>query len=195
MKKRRLARKQILENNRVKKKEDRDLVIRSRRSMKKISDFNAGEVIVFKYDAITKDTLDKYDKSPLLITLGTFTAKKTKNFILQGINMHWLSRSQKTKVFDIIVKNYMKLDWTTGKNLRLKKKRFIQMTFDDIKANSILNKAIIGNNAYRHYIIKRGTGYRRVPLNFYDKLFTKEGRNVHRARWSHKSKGHKVKGY
>jgi len=197
MKKKKLTKKEILAIQKAKKKQKKEIKDISRRQLRKVTDIVAGDILVMKYDdAKYKKILPKIDQSPLIIVLGTFKAKKTGNYILQGVNLHWINQHQRRKILDIIIDSFLKSDYRNTKSLKLKKQRFFQLTYDAIKSNPTLSKAILNkeNPALRNYIIKRATGMRRVPIKFFPHLFGKHFKSVS-ARWSSLSKGHILKHY
>lgn len=61
----------------------------TRKDAIKIRKFLPGRIYMYEYDPLGKDILDYYDKRPMIYVLGDFDAK-TKNNIIQGINLNFL---------------------------------------------------------------------------------------------------------
>ncbi len=194
MKKEKLTAKQKNELKAEERKLDKAI---GRRQLRKVSQLQAGTIVVFRYqDPKTKDQMELFDASPLVVVLDTYT-KKGVSYML-GVNLHWVKPQKKRKeVFQIIIEKYLKLDWVNTKNLKMVKKRFIDMVYSDIKGSGQLSGAILNgeNSALRLYIVKRAKDIRLLPLKHYNILFGPQGKNMARSRWSHLSKGHKIKGY
>lgn len=82
----------------VKKPWDNYFIIEdeSRFIARKIKFFLSGSIYLFGYpNPMTKDILSFYDKRPMTLIIGTFTAKTTKNIIIQGINLNFIPEQQK----------------------------------------------------------------------------------------------------
>lgn len=172
---------------------DEELKSISKNSLKKVSELTIGDVISFKYNAKHKDKYEKYDANPLAIVIDVFVSKGQE--YMYAINLHWITPpSVKARMFEIIVKNYLKLDFAVAKNFKLLKKRFIRMTYNDIKNDPQLSKYVLQgkDSAFRMYITKRMKDVRRVPIKYYNIIFTSKGKNLARARWAYKSKGFKI---
>jgi len=170
----------------------------SRKKLRKVSDISPGTVIVYKYkDPKTKDTMEKFDASPLVVVLDTYK-KKGESYML-GINLHWITPPKvKKKVFEIIVNNYLKLDWKNTKNLKMIKRRFITLTYDKLKSDSQIAKYILGkgkSSPLRLYLVNRMKMVRLLPIKFFNILFGPQGKNINRSRWSFLSNNHKIKHY
>jgi len=101
-----------------------------------------GAMSTFKYNA--KDKNKKFDKQPLIISLGP--SKQTKgNFY--GLNLHWLPVSERVSVASFFIE--------------LRKKRKGNITYKDVKP--FLSK-FKGHNVLRQYIYKR-VGDRVIYIN------------------------------
>lgn len=95
---------------------------------RKYKKFATGGFAQYSYSPKWLSKLTFYDRKPLIIFLGY----DNKNGLVHGINLHWLTKSQRKKVIDII-KSTMRITeekgWDFGKPMpldiyRLLKKRY-----------------------------------------------------------------------
>ena len=106
-----------------------------------------GAMIQYKYNA--KDKTKKFDKQPLIISLGPSKQNKGNYY---GINIHWLPVKDRVSIASFFIE--------------LKKKRKGKLTYNDIKP--FLSK-FKNHPALRQYIFKR-VGNRVIYIND-DELF------------------------
>jgi hypothetical protein len=79
-------------------KTPRDKTNRNKQSKSRQSNFEAGSLVTFKYDALHKDK--KYDKNPLVVSLG-FSKEHGKKYFY-GLNIHWLPKHRRVLVAQLI---------------------------------------------------------------------------------------------
>lgn len=85
-----------------------------------------GKMYTFIYDAKYKDTLPYWDKYPLIIYLGNWSAKNG-NRLMQGLNLHYIPpRARQEMLEDLLVhsntstitsKTRLNINWNTVKNM------------------------------------------------------------------------------
>lgn len=95
--------------------------------------FKAGNFLTFRYNAI--DQTKKFDKNPLIISLGN--PKDNKKHIL-GLNIHWMKESQRVLLASLIVE--------------IKDKNGGKVYYEDIKP---LIKKFEGSPILRRYAVRR----------------------------------------
>lgn len=67
--------------------------------------FIPGKIYTFEYDPLYKNVLDYYDRRPIILCNGTYSAG-TGNEILQGINLNFLPEKAKVETLDIFYKSF-----------------------------------------------------------------------------------------
>ena len=97
--------------------------------------FQAGKMIAFQYKA--KDATKKFDKSPLVISLGYSQNPKHSKSHFFGLNLHWLPMKDRVSVASFFTE--------------LNKKRGGKLTYSDVKP---FLKKFRGYPVVRQYIIK-----------------------------------------
>lgn len=141
---------------------------------------------IFSFRYLVKHDAPLFDRNPLIITLGFKTAKTTKNELVYGINLHYLSKKGRTKILNIITKEYLAKELQTQKSGRKIQKKFLNIMYHHLKTDPDLSD-VLKYNAFRMYIMdkKHMQRVRRIPMNLYDKLFTGKVASSFKARWIH----------
>jgi hypothetical protein len=81
----------------------------SRFEARKLNFFLPGSIYMFGYpNPINKDILSYYDKRPMIIVIGSFFAKTTGRYILQGINLNFVPEKQKVVLLDTYQRTFNK---------------------------------------------------------------------------------------
>ena len=81
----------------------------SRFEARKLKFFLPGSIYMFGYpNPITKDALSFYDQRPMVLIIGTFTAKTTGRTIVQGINLNFVPEKQKVELLDTYYRVFRK---------------------------------------------------------------------------------------
>lgn len=153
----------------------------------------SGKLYSFRYVAkgFQEGTLDEYDASPLTIVLDIYTKqrksdKKTVSYML-GINLHWLNKNQKKKIWQYLNEKYFDAATRITKRSTYQKIRKFQLLYSHIKSDATL-KPILANNALRLYIIKRMSTVKVIPMKFYPLMFTTSAESL-KARFVKQPKG------
>jgi hypothetical protein len=144
-----------------------------RASAKNIKLFIPGKIYTFQYNPITKDVLDYYDRRPIILCCGQWTAESTGNTIVTGINFNFLPEVARVNtleyyyqsVKDDIDDAYAKTE-KTGQVSFIK--RALAVLQDVVKMVNVFNKSgQIGYQfAMRNYIV--GPNMRQNVLVEYD---------------------------
>lgn len=74
-------------------------------NLRKFKKFTAGAFVQYSYSPKHLNQLTQYDRRPLLL----FTGYDNVNNLIGGFNMHWLTKTQRTRVIQII-KDAMKIE-------------------------------------------------------------------------------------
>lgn len=132
------------------------------KSVIRLGKFIPGKIYTFFYDPLTKDKLSYYDIRPIILCNKVFTAKKTDNYIVSGINLNFLPEKVRVKLLDSFYEEFedeINKSYDMGGEGRVNVNvREIIEFFDDwqevLKYFGIA-KGIGYQFAYRNYIIKR----------------------------------------
>ena len=86
-----------------------------------------GRIYAYVYDAKHKDTLPYWDKFPLMIYLGSYTAKNG-NKLLLGLNLHYIPPKARQEFLEELLvnantdtitnKTRLKINWSKVKNMK-----------------------------------------------------------------------------
>ena len=133
--------------------------------------------------------MKKFDAHPLSIVVKTFK-HKSKDYMF-AINLHWLSPTSRKKVWEYILDNYFNMasDITSDK---MRTRKLVRMTYNQIKGDAKLKKEVLGNNAFRLYLQHIMTDVRYVPVKYYKEIFKTDVQNILRARWSYQEKDYVI---
>jgi len=154
------------------------------KDFRKKSKLETGDLIYYKYlDPVTK--MKKFDASPLAIVVKTF--KRNGKGYMFAVNLHWMKPKDRLKTWNYILNNYynMASDITSDK---MRTRKLVRLTYNQIKSDATLNKAVLGRNAFRLYLQHIMKGVRYVPQKYYKKIFGKDVQNILRSRWAKQEK-------
>ena len=113
-------------NNQKSTKWFNDVIKKSVRGHK-VSMPQVGRIYAYVYDAKHKDTLPYWDKFPLMIYLGSYTAKNG-NKLLLGLNLHYIPPKARQEFLEELIvnantdtitnKTRLKINWSKVKNMK-----------------------------------------------------------------------------
>lgn len=63
-----------------------------------------GKIYIYRYDPKTKDTLQFYDRNPMVLSLGQLRNKGEEGILDFGINLHFIPKQLREKLLDIVYK-------------------------------------------------------------------------------------------
>ena len=142
-------------------------------SAKSLKLFIPGKIYTFRYDPKHKDILAYYDRQPIILVCGQWTAASTGNTIVTGINLNFLPEIERVNTLEYYYQS-VKSDIDVGYELTSKTnqvsfiKRALVVLQDVIQLFNVFGKAgKIGYQfAMRNYIV--GGGMKNVCLVEYD---------------------------
>jgi hypothetical protein len=140
---------------------------------KTLRQFIPGKIYTFRYDPVHKDILAYYDKQPIILVCGQWTAETTGNQIVTGINLNFLPEIERVNTLEYYYQS-VKSDIDTAYKKTEKNgevtfiKRALIVLQDIVQIFNVFGKAgkIGYQYAMRNYII--GGNMQKVSLVEYD---------------------------
>lgn len=140
---------------------------------KTMRQFIPGKIYTFQYDPIGKDVLDYYDKRPIILCCGQWTAESTGHEIVTGINLNFLPEIARVNTMEYYYQA-VKADLEAAYKLTSEKnqvsfiKRALIVLQDLLQLFNVFNKAgqIGYQYAMRNYIV--GGRIRQASIVEYD---------------------------
>lgn len=68
-----------------------------------------GRIYTFKYNPLYKDSLDYYDRRPIILAVKSFNAKTTKNNITVGINLNFIPNKVRLNMLQVLFRSFKQI--------------------------------------------------------------------------------------
>ena len=145
--------------------------------IKDLGKFIPGKIYTYRYDPLYKDVLDWYDTRPIIMVQGTYFAKGTNNWILQGINFNFLPPEATALTLEKFWENFRseieKSEIYASNDMIFKainKILFFFSRWKDVLKVFDSGSGVDYSFAYRNYIIDRIQDLRYVEYNHWEML-------------------------